>query len=647
MKRKSTGNTTPYGQSCLHCFKSKCKCIKLSNDNICERCRRLNKQCQPSEPVRKRNVLGNQNANTRISQLENKLDSLTSLLQSIAQSSDPSAALRGKLGQSNVNPPPVHTDIPGIVPTPLTISPASSLDAEPTPTPFTSSEAAGTIRDTGCMSSRPPSSPPSSLGSHRSSAQSELSIDEESNGLNIFRAHMLPNFPFMHFPPSITAPHLRRTRPFLFRAIMTVTIFSRDRRVALGRELKRALAEAMLLENQSSLDLLLGLLVYISWGYDQFLVRSFNSFARLTQLALSLVYDLRLNRPIPKDVQEAHIVLTSGEFNGVYSDSVEGADRWLLEKERAVLGCFVLTSFVQAYYGHVECLRWTPQMEKFLHLIEASTDCPTDRSLALQVRLQLLVQKASQVREQQELSHAALSESGAGTTIPSFLYLKVFHTQLQSIKSTITPEDQSLLSISLHIPYAEVSIYAMAYMFSPEDEEPLATTSYARSSPEFERLECLWRSVEAVKTWIDAVLSIPPVEYTGVSFIVWSQLTRCFAVLFRLSMYDEPGWDRQAVRNKVDMASMLDKIIFNLDEAGRQVGESSEEDLFALLAAKMRKTRAWVATKFASDPEADSSWDNIGQMSVPHDFGSDPDQWMSEALTFGNDVWLEEVFGRL
>jgi hypothetical protein len=31
------GNTVPYGQACMHCFKAKCKCIKQPSSSSCER----------------------------------------------------------------------------------------------------------------------------------------------------------------------------------------------------------------------------------------------------------------------------------------------------------------------------------------------------------------------------------------------------------------------------------------------------------------------------------------------------------------------------------------------------------------------------------------------------------------------------------
>ena len=53
------------------------------------------------------------------------------------------------------------------------------------------------------------------------------------------------------------------------RAIMAVASPSRRQKVTYGRELKATLAELTLVKNQSSLDLLHGVLAILAWSYDQ------------------------------------------------------------------------------------------------------------------------------------------------------------------------------------------------------------------------------------------------------------------------------------------------------------------------------------------------------------------------------------------
>jgi len=96
----------------------------------------------------------------------------------------------------------------------------------------------------------------------------------------------------------------------------------------------------MLVEHQSSIDLLLGLLVFLSWSHDHFL-RKTGTLSRLMSLAMSLVCDLRLNKPLPP---EAHM-MTTFVNDGSYRDPSDEPDYWRhLELQRAVLACFLLST---------------------------------------------------------------------------------------------------------------------------------------------------------------------------------------------------------------------------------------------------------------------------------------------------------------
>jgi len=82
-------------------------------------------------------------------------------------------------------------------------------------------------------------------------------------------------------------------------------------------------------------------------------------------------------------------------------------------------------------------MRWTPRMEECLRVVGANKECPTDEAFAFQVRLQLLAQRAVQVREQQEVDHAHAATAAA--PLPAFLYLKALQGQLQELRGSLSP----------------------------------------------------------------------------------------------------------------------------------------------------------------------------------------------------------------
>jgi hypothetical protein len=167
------------------------------------------------------------------------------------------------------------------------------------------------------------------------------SPNQTDEQLEFFRTRMLPSFPFLDLGPSITAGYLRQHRPFLLQTIHTVTTFSTQERLAKTDELKRLLFTSAWSNVDSNIDLLLGVLTYLAWSTDPFLGGA-DLVSRLMMLAISLVYDLRLFKPSSLDVQ-LMMAITQGraDENGHPPSETPYA---FLEKQRAVLACFFLSS---------------------------------------------------------------------------------------------------------------------------------------------------------------------------------------------------------------------------------------------------------------------------------------------------------------
>jgi hypothetical protein len=306
-----------------------------------------------------------------------------------------------------------------------------------------------------------PIPPPSTvLGAFMSPSVSPSSA---SISLNTFRSRMLHHFPFVHLPAHLTTEQLWLDRPFLFRAIVCVTSASAEDKRASSLELKRVLCDMAFLQRspqqkqqqppQQTVDLLLGLLVYIAWGWEH--LRSRRSLSRLMVVAISLVGELRfLDHAVPEITRTIRLLEPKGGFDDVYGSTTAttatttgagGTDTQLyLERQRAILGCFVLGSAVSAYFSQVDAPRWMPQMDKGLAAIIASgnsggAECPSDAALAIQVRLQLLAIKAVQVRERAQLPDHPPPET---LSPQALLYIKALMGQLQELRTSIPPAFQ-------------------------------------------------------------------------------------------------------------------------------------------------------------------------------------------------------------
>lgn len=263
----------------------------------------------------------------RIAQLEGKVESLLSAVQSIVNSSGTPSATARPLGGENI-PSPAHG-----------IARPAGLPTDPSNLDSHMIESLTPPTDT--LSTGPPQEPlftPSPLDPSPWQAEEHFTF---------FRLRMLPCFPFLFLTPDTTAVELRQDRPVLFQAILTVTTFSSQERAIRVEKFKRLLFTSCLMDLQSNMDLLLGILTYLTWSTDVFLGRA-DLVSRLTMLAISLVYDLRLFKPLQPDVQLT-MTITQGTPYVTGNNPGEGTLQSSIEGQRALLACFILSSkYVEA-----------------------------------------------------------------------------------------------------------------------------------------------------------------------------------------------------------------------------------------------------------------------------------------------------------
>lgn len=531
----------------------------------------------------------------------------------------------------------------------------------------------------------------------------ELSLDEAAWYLERFSTRMLPHFPFIVLAPETTVEYLCRDRPLLMQAIIAVTTPSNKLKAERAERLKQTLTRCAVIENQSSIDVLLGILTYITWSTDPF-QQPANNLSRMTMLAISLVYDLQhaSRNPPPPDAQIMAIMTPGFERPGGSSSnsSTDGLPMLLptvLERQRAFLACFVLSSIVSSSFGRMVALKWTTQMEEGLQLIEATASkgmSPSDSNFAVQIRLQIVIQRAALVREQLEADRSLAPTNTAATPVSTNLYMKVLQGQLKELRNSFSPDlqrrgkllsppnisDSQILThpdmLLIYTHYAELCLNEVTRLAS--SEAPLAPSpgqsGHASSGssgmnhtlPASEHIECLWRSVYAIKAWLDAYQAIPPLTYVGVPFFFWFQLVRSVVLLKHLSTFNDPNWDCQAVRNAVDMSTMLGWMAVKAELASREAGEQSDDDLFRRVGSMMRSSMAWMAAKqraagvAARDtthtnqaPTQQSQYDNgtAGNNTVIVTDAPEDDLMIpvepSWTGSFGmvEDSWIEEMFG--
>lgn len=189
-----------------------------------------------------------------------------------------------------------------------------------------------------------------------------------------------------------------------------------------------------------------------------------------------------------------------------------------------------------------------------------------------------------------------------------------------------------------HISYTELVIQEAALA---KPKAPVSGTML-----DLQRYEAMEACLSAVKDWFDRHFSIPSFVYIGMTFSYWCHMCHCLLVLSRLSILNEPAWDRRAVRNKIDLLAICEQLKIGFEEVATQrlmdTGQTAEEDGFAKFTRMLRTMKSnWVAEVAAlegnavpgpslSTNQAEAFLDgSIGGLNVPFFQPEDPDSWIA------------------
>ncbi|KFY32522.1 hypothetical protein V493_00112 [Pseudogymnoascus sp. VKM F-4281 (FW-2241)] len=553
---------------------------------------RLNKVCQPAPTIRKKKAAKRSKPSTasvasKTAALEEKLDDLTLILQRsqaarTAPSSHPSHSVtsessgqlenvnfgqsnnlvlggngisaasgtkhgpdgRGVVGDGNIfkygklnSKPDGLTGTQGGIFSqyaPPTPSESSSSTSNPTPC------IAQYLRDNDSVIGCPAQKANATTPSLPINSEPE-DIAELEEALETYRTKMAPFFPLVIIDKNVTARELMEERPFLSLVIRAICPKSTSKQVELGIEVRRVLGREMLIEGAKNVDLLLGLLVFASWGH--FYVYNKPIISTVVHLATSIAFDLGLTKPVP--TEPAFIMLA---YNAQGCPRNVTAAVRTMEERRSIIGLFLISSVCSCYFQRIEPLRWVPYFEECLQLLEKTREHPTDILLVFLTRLQLIKNAVSRDMSDNLCSGIA--------SPPSEIYFKSLQSQLEELKQNIPPELDGNISVQLNIHHTVLTLH----------EHCLGTCSAKAAPPDpsktLQLAKSLCTCLDATKSWFAIFVSadiLPLSSYAEMPMSFMAQMAHFIIVLYRLSTFESPGvsWDRQLVRQEVDLGVMI------------------------------------------------------------------------------------------
>lgn len=130
-------------------------------------------------------------------------------------------------------------------------------------------------------------------------------------------------------------------------------------------------------------------------------------------------------------------------------------------------------------------------------------------------------------------------------------------------------------------------------------------------------------------------------------------------LLYRLYVLEDPAWDRAAVRARLDLFALCDRLAAILDDtaARRMSGQYAEEDMFVKFAKMIRSMRnGWLSEVQAADwmdnhnhqrqSQSQDQWLGQGQgLEVDAGLAGGFMPTMSIPMTMtSDDAWLQDIF---
>ncbi|KAL2370178.1 hypothetical protein RJ035_003540 [Blastomyces gilchristii] len=490
-------------RACEACRQLKVRCDPHPDtpDGPCKRCAKANRRCVVTVPTRKRQ----KKADSRVAELERKIDALTASLQATRARNGSNAAGSGGVGSPVLRSGSAAEDLPaarwmggvqhhgsesrrattggsmaglagnkryasgefksrfgnaGIL-VPLAARPHSPT-TESTSTFYDGSNHGG---DGNTPDNWPPILPTIDRAlkaryDYEYTDVIDRGVVDTEMALKCFNRYVndiAPLLPFVVFPPETTMAEVRRTKPILLLAILSISIgiFNADLQTSLLNELFRLFADQVIVKGSKSLELVQAIMLSMIWytppdHYEEM------KFFQLIHIAATMAMDLGMNRRTKSKAKSKSM----GMWREIMGKKVVMLDPDAPETRRAWLGCYFMCVNVAMSLRRPILTRWHPYMDESLEILETSPDAlPSDRNLIQWVKLAHL---GEEILFQFSMDDPA---TNVDITDPKNQYaLKGFERRLAEWRKEVPPECYSPLmrhyELVLNIYMHEIGMHA-------------------------------------------------------------------------------------------------------------------------------------------------------------------------------------------
>ncbi|KJK78624.1 hypothetical protein H634G_05999 [Metarhizium anisopliae BRIP 53293] len=413
----AAGTDAKKSRACEACRGLKVRCEPDPDDEAapCKRCKKAGRSCVVTVPTRKRQ----KKTDSRVSELEKKIDALTASLQA-------RAAVPGIGGGGDAAAAGQGISMAGIAASSATATRKQSSegmsglwinsDAARTWAGSETGAAAQGIVASPVQQSHTPRSyrpsvfdPPEMVAGHKRKATEHrdgsgegspaasssqwpmarrgnrtdiidrglVSLEAAAELFQRYKEHMLKHLPAVVFPPTMSVMELRRSKPYLFLAIMAAASSeTHGLQRVLQRELMELFAEKIVIVGEKNLELIQALHIAVIWYWPPEHFEELK-FYQLVHMSAVMALDIGLGK---KSAPKRGITGFSWREHPFRRHPQP--DPISLECRRTWLTCHFLAANTAMSLHRPNLIRWSPFMTESLDMLSTSPDAyPTDRYL--------------------------------------------------------------------------------------------------------------------------------------------------------------------------------------------------------------------------------------------------------------------------
>ncbi|MCJ1286875.1 hypothetical protein MMC26_006221 [Xylographa opegraphella] len=590
--RRRFTQRTPMPRACHTCAVAKVKCVaNLGGDKgKCQRCSRLGSECtKQAAVVRNRR----QQKTARLAQLEERLESIVKLLGSSQQS----------VQEKDPYPSPGPSQLGSSIPVPSNDNsdglsavrpqePCNPNDRNPEVALYSGKGSTPSPRAAAMGISQLPDTSPQCTSEMLFGL--DLSPEQANSLLHIFQTQMAEHFPFVVIPAGTTAQAIRRDKPFLYQMII-LSASSRNlwEPKACRRLVMEYLGLHLLVCEEKSLDLLQGLLVYISWGNYHFFIEG--QLTNLLHLAVALMTDLGLNRPPhrPNPKHRSMIDEAKAAMKIAPGPAPKSQTQGLAE-HRAFAGCYYLSSTSNTFSKRSGPVPFSSYLQSCCLELSTVNEYRTDSYLVKLVYLEHFVER---------IDHCFISDDVHQTwnlEAPVASHFQSIERELGEWKSLLPSELEQHTQLMALYHIVGIRLHEFGLHMPPQITDGDKT---------IHRAEIISACLSSIIQFFENYFRLPTALFSRLSYIPWLHMGYAVSSACKLLLLDVNGWDVHHLRNLFDFSDVLRQICESFEEAGNielvnRHAPSNGDNAFLQYARWLGWVRTWYESKLVAERDA-------------------------------------------